>query len=388
MTSYTTTPKTIASVWKALSTAPGKARDPMATWRKAAEQGWLYDIDLKDALWLAEPRLEQHDLEPAAFAALLEVPDRWVFSRPANRFDEPSGLRALAAADVAALLILLERLGFAVDAEPLCSLLRPQLADRALLTESELDVLFHHKSVFRTPPLTLAAPDGDYSRMTTSKLRTHHGYRAESTMGGDGAALWLTVKAPKFRTRPDPVLSECAECGMSFMKGLPSDDKEHRKLHRLRRKSTHPEPHLRFSREMTRDPLGAPWVDESSAAWKHELMYRRAFAFKREAGHDFAQWGLNPWDNQGAVGYLFSDSEGRVVGAAGFRPQEGERPWRLDFVWLAPAHRRQGLLTRQWPGFRQRFGDFDVEHPLSEEMKAFLRKRGDARLIYGEEAIK
>lgn len=81
--------------------------------------------------------------------------------------------------------------------------------------------------------------------------------------------------------------------------------------------------------ELDSDPLGAAWVYETSASWKHELMYRRAFAFKREAGYDFSQCGRTVAENQGAIGYLFSDDEGRVIGAAGFRPETGERPWRL-----------------------------------------------------------
>ncbi len=111
-------------------------------------------------------------------------------------------------------------------------------------------------------------------------------------------------------------------------------------------------------------------------------MYRRAFAFKRELGYTFSQWAEKPAHDPEPVGFLFADGEGRVVGAAGFRPQPGRnRAWRLDWIWLAPGFRRQGYLDRHWDAFRQRFGEFDVEPPLSDAMQGFLRKRGAAHLM-------
>jgi hypothetical protein len=117
--------------------------------------------------------------------------------------------------------------------------------------------------------------------------------------------------------------------------------------------------------------------------WKRQEVYDRALEFKRELGYDFPQWALDAGHDPDAVGFLFSDDDGRIIGACSFRPQShpGERPWRLDWIWLCPSARRKGHLDRQWDRFRQRFGVFDVEPPISEAMQAFLRKRGCAHLI-------
>ena len=65
-------------------------------------------------------------------------------------------------------------------------------------------------------------------------------------------------------------------------------------------------------------------------------MYRRAFAFMREAGYGLPQWGQTPRENPGAVGYLFADDDGRVVGAAGFQSQDKGSPWRAGFHLACP----------------------------------------------------
>jgi hypothetical protein len=38
--------------------------------------------------------------------------------------------------------------------------------------------------------------------------------------------------------------------------------------------------------------------------------------------------------------------------------------------------RHAGVLTRRWAEFLQRYGDFEIDTPLSEAMKAFVNKHG------------
>ena len=52
--------------------------------------------------------------------------------------------------------------------------------------------------------------------------------------------------------------------------------------------------------------------------------------------------------------------------------------WGLAWVWFHPYERRRRHLSRAWPYFRARFGDFEVERPLSLAMAAFLRKHEGA----------
>ncbi len=46
----------------------------------------------------------------------------------------------------------------------------------------------------------------------------------------------------------------------------------------------------------------------------------------------------------------------------------------MQWVWLHPYMRRKGCLTRAWPIFAERFGQFDCEPPLSDAMQTFLEK--------------
>jgi GNAT superfamily N-acetyltransferase len=375
--------ETIAVIWKALNRPPTQMAHQPLTWSQLVEARWNFKLEIETVIERADRRLAYGPITPKALAEILELPWRYACSRPGSRFDDPIANKALRPTDVAAILILLERLGFIIDAEPLCALLRPALRASPHLSWQEVDVLFHDKSQHRTPPLTLSAREvTGWHGMNTTHLTTPLGYRVEYVEGDDGVPLWLTVSAPRYRKRAEPKKTKCAKCSMTYMKGLPSDDKQHREMHRLRMSALEPAPNRRFREARERDEFTASWVDYRSPKWKHELMYRRAFAFKRELAYDFSQWCLDPSNDPEPVGFLFADEDGRVVGAAAFRPQQGfARPWRLDWIWLAPGHRRQGYLDRHWERFRQRFGEFDIAPPVSGAMKAFLRKKGLDHLL-------
>ncbi len=373
---FTASVEMVSAIWKALNApAPKSGADMNGWWSRIADHGWVIEIDLEDAVLSADRRLDRHGVKLRSLTELLELSWTYVFARPASRFDDPSGFQSLSATDAAGLLILLERLGFAVDPEGLCALLRPSLKSASHLTGPALSALFHDKSQHREAPLTLATQVSNFRGMSRKSLRIATGYRAELTTNEEGTPLWLTVHAPKYRKRPEPVLTKCAECGATYMRGLPSDDLEHRRMHRRRRAVIEPQPNRKFAEARERDALGAPWVDFLSPQWKHDLMYSRAYAFKREMQYDFAQWSPTPIHDPEPVGFLFADDDNRIVGACAFRPQPGEaRPWRLDWIWLCPSARRAGFLTRHWPMFRQRFGEFDLTPPLSKAMRGFLRK--------------
>ena len=58
--------------------------------------------------------------------------------------------------------------------------------------------------------------------------------------------------------------------------------------------------------------------------------------------------------------------------------------WELAWVWFDPRHRRRRILTFVWPRFRALYGDFYVQGPLSDAMRAFLRKPGMHARNYGK----
>lgn len=142
-----------------------------------------------------------------------------------------------------------------------------------------------------------------------------------------------------------------------------------------------PQPSARFAIARQRNPE-LSWVGPHTPRWVWEEIYQRARAFSREFGFSL-QWESEPRFDDAVLGFLFHDDRDRLVGACAFRPRShpSEKPWRLDWIWLCSDERRKGHLARHWQEFRSRFGDFDVEHPLSNGMRAFLVKHGHAELI-------
>ena len=276
--------------------------------------------------------------------------------------------------------MFLERIGFRIDISALCARLRDHLQDRTHLTDEEISVLFYDANRHRMPPISLCAPHRPWSGMRTLKLKTEDGYRIEYRTDDAGVALSLSVHAPRYRKPPATQSVECPGCGLTYMKGSPTDEREHRRAHRRWSVVNDPKPHRRLIDALVRD-TDACWVGADAPGWKRKEVYERARLFRREFGYDFLQWSIE--DDPDAIGFLFSDGIGRIIGACAFRPQLGnaDRPWRLDWIWLCPDARRSGSLRREWQRFRQRFGDFDVEPPLSEAMKAFLIKQGRGDLI-------
>ena len=113
-----------------------------------------------------------------------------------------------------------------------------------------------------------------------------------------------------------------------------------------------------------------------SPFWMHRRMFDIARRFKREFGYDFIQWGKPDRDPK-AHGFLFNDDtgtfgNGAIIGGCAFRWRDDH--WGLQFIWIAPKARRKGVLSRRWERFREQFGEFEIEPPLSEAMKTFAEK--------------
>ena len=116
----------------------------------------------------------------------------------------------------------------------------------------------------------------------------------------------------------------------------------------------------------------------------HKHMVQRARRFKRELGYDFVQWGYPERDPR-ARGFLFNDDtgtfgNGAVVGACAFRWRGTE--WGLQFIWITPKARRKGVLSRRWGRFREQFGEFVIEPPLSASMEAFAEKHAAPSQVF------
>jgi hypothetical protein len=120
----------------------------------------------------------------------------------------------------------------------------------------------------------------------------------------------------------------------------------------------------------------------------HQMVYERARRLSREEHYDSPQWqrdGLSWWKRSDEYqepphAILLIENRNIAVGAVSF--SYGRRwsnvavSWILSFAWVAPEWRRHGVLSRRWSDWRERYGCFLIEPPLSESMEAFCFKHG------------
>jgi hypothetical protein len=118
-----------------------------------------------------------------------------------------------------------------------------------------------------------------------------------------------------------------------------------------------------------------------------QMVYERARRLKREEHYDFTQWQPDgchwEWSQdkpEPPHAIVLIENRDIAVGAVCFsngRHWSNVAPgWLLAFAWVAPEWRRQGVLSRRWPQWRQQYGDFLLDPPLSEAMEAFCAKQG------------
>jgi hypothetical protein len=311
------------------------------------------------------------------------------YPRPRRTSSVALGLPGLQLADVAVFLIVLERMGFDVDAGPIAAPVVEHVARETMLSDSELEALWYARNKDRRAPLQVVCPDDPPAMIeeTLVKYRTARGYKlALCTAGAGGAPRHLTVNAPHYRRRPAPVEVECKDCGYQWTRGDVESSAGHRRFHREQMRLLAPTPHSKLLAARTTHGEEPTLVMPTSAVWKHREMYERARLFRRELRYSFVQWEAprsRAKRDPDAQGQLLDLPDGRIVGACSFRRIAGRHglAWKLDWIWVAPRFRRGGVLTRRWPAFRARYGDFEIEHPVSVSMREFLAKTGDEAML-------
>lgn len=176
------------------------------------------------------------------------------------------------------------------------------------------------------------------------------------------------------------MLKTCKLCGKNFV--YVDDNKEdvqrHNEKHAPLLEALDPSPSPNLRKELENRP-DAVWVTRNSDCWLRKEIRLRAELFQREFGYNHVQWEYDGVPEKNGVGFLFHDESFRIVGACAFRPiWEGSssggsnESMRLDWLWICPRSRRSGVLASQWERFRERFGVFAVESPLSKSMFTFL----------------
>jgi GNAT superfamily N-acetyltransferase len=350
-----------------------------------ASTGWVLSHAVEDMLLMADRRFDawRHPVDIDALGKAVGRGSSLVCTRPRKRSIGVALLSGWSAIDFASLLIFLEDLSFAVDPKPLVDALLPTLPKRGYIPANALDLLWYDRTRRRSERTLVREGERGRSSGIVEKA-AHGGYRLVAVVDDEGVPLTLTVTGPKYRRQPEPKGTICSECGVEWYRGDPDSSASHRREHQSRMRYLDPQPSPQMlAARLTDDD--AEHVDSESAVWKHEEVYARALAFKREKRYDFVQWTKSGDTDPEAHAYLFTSKSGVIVGACAFRLRsfEGlaEKRYGLQWIWVAPQYRRQGFLRQRWKRLRERHGDFWIEPPVSEDMRSFLAAMGDEKLM-------
>lgn len=132
-------------------------------------------------------------------------------------------------------------------------------------------------------------------------------------------------------------------------------------------------------------------IFQSSPKVAKSALEQHARNFKREQRYDGVQYcSLDYHDPKSIGAFIWIEEcmnndfvDQRVIGGACFRYRDNYSEeckewngWAMQWVYVHPNFRRNGLLNDSWDYFKARYGDFVVEEPLSTEMNFFLAKKG------------
>jgi hypothetical protein len=347
------------------------------------DRGWLFRYELEDLLLLTDGRTSHIDVE--ALIRYFELPMRYIFSRPRFLSADSMGHKGLAMSDAAFLFIQMENMGF--DSQPI-RLIKPVLAKLGQLphvTDSEWTILTYTKRQDRECfEIKSDAPmnDDEFHRITKKDVR---GRRFEfASFGSDPYSL--TVKGSKYKTPVPRIWTTCEICGHSYTKGDPESALTHRSEHARINRLVNPRPLGQFSARLL-SHTNPELVNSQSPLWMHKEIHSRSKLFRREMQFDFTQWeGSQTSKNMSpeSQGFLFADHTdqnvpGTAVGACAFWRDLDK--WRLRWVWVCPKMRQAGVLTHRWAKFINLYGDFEIELPLSDAMRAFVLKHGTRKQV-------
>jgi hypothetical protein len=114
-------------------------------------------------------------------------------------------------------------------------------------------------------------------------------------------------------------------------------------------------------------------------------VFERARALQRDSGYSI-QWCEDrapPEDKFirriHAILLIEDSTPVGVVSFAWMRWTDGTpHGWRMLMAWIAEPRRRKGVLSKRWDCWRETYGEFSIERPISRGMAYFLAQRGIA----------
>lgn len=105
-----------------------------------------------------------------------------------------------------------------------------------------------------------------------------------------------------------------------------------------------------------------------------------AYYFRREFHYDFLQYCAETHIHDNDVkAFIFPDPKGKFYWAGGccfrFRNGQDKNYWALQWIYVFPEYRGQGVVSAAWDTFLDEIPFFIVEEPVSITFQYFLLKK-------------
>ena len=131
-------------------------------------------------------------------------------------------------------------------------------------------------------------------------------------------------------------------------------------------------------------------VDRESDSHLYKEVYKIATYFREEFNYDsvgFCPFGYRNEPKRKYKALLFTEEASdkhdkepmphRIYGACNFTVQEyllDKDYWVLQWIWIHPRFRHKGNLRKTWDKLEEKFGNFHIASPVSNDMNTFLKK--------------
>ena len=168
----------------------------------------------------------------------------------------------------------------------------------------------------------------------------------------------------------------CTVCGFAYVKELSEDQKLHRSVHDSMLSVLEPTPNKELSKCHARFGRYVPLTSQSPK-WMNRRLHWIARALHWEKNYDFIMW---PESGCEGEGFILTDSDGRALGGCAVQWYEwSDAPacWVLQWIWVAPPFRRQGLLRDTWSMLTAKYDGIIPDHPYSPEAARFFLSLGN-----------
>lgn len=374
---YTFESNTLEIIWNGLNETP-KSTNHFAIenlYLKFLKRGWVFEYEIEDIFYHLNRGVYSIFLERKSMDEIykgFEIDFETIYDKPKATDSSVMGYHTISINNFVFLLIQLEKIGFNTNPIFLVEKLLPALKQKKYLSKSELEIFWYNKTRLKNETIFLSIENYHGFFLNPKKLKTELGFKIKVEFDEENKPVYFEIVAPKFRKKTFTYPTTCEDCDYTWQKGDPSSSASHRRVHKRAMNCLNPQP-LERIKELDKINKDYILVTADSPKWQHFEMYERAYAFKKEFRYDFVQYQSREGHNDENIhGYLFINENDSIIGACCFRKNELE--WGLDWIWICPIQRRKNHLANKWKMFKELYGNFYVEPPVSDEMKSFIKK--------------